>query len=221
GQVVGTPHYMAPEQIAGESIDARTDVYSLGCVLYEMLAGRPPHSGGEDVQLMYKQVHEQPTPVSQLAPETPPQLERLVTRLLAKQPEKRFPSARALAHALVPTIERRRRSASRENTLEVRRLPPPLWRRVLPALALAILAAAVTAFAMRSRPTGALLMITSDPAGAAIELDGRLLDAPTPNAVRDVAAGAHTVRIRTAGHEEIVREVTLERRERRAIEVTL
>ena len=219
GQVVGTPHYMAPEQIAGESIDARTDVYSLGCVLYEMVTGRPPYEGGADVQLMYKQMHEPVPPIAKIAPDVPAALERVIMRALAKRPEERFASARALAHALVPAIDKRRRMS--ENTLEIRSVPPPLWQRVLLPIALAIFASALTALAFRSRPAEGLLMITSDPSGARVELDGRVLDEPTPTAVRGVSAGTHAVRIQKAGHEEIVRQVTLEKSDRRAVEVTL
>jgi serine/threonine protein kinase len=221
GQVVGTPHYMAPEQIAGEGIDARTDVYSLGCVLYEMVTGRPPYDGGADVQLMYKQIHEPVPPVTKYAPDTPHALERVIMRALAKRPEERFASARALAHALVPSVEKRRRASSGENTLEIRSVPPPLWQRAMLPLAMAIFASAVTALAFRSVPTGGLIMITSDPSGARVELDGRVLDEPTPTAVRGVSNGTHSVRIQKAGHEEIVRQVTLEKDGRRAIEVTL
>jgi len=221
GQVVGTPHYMAPEQVAGESIDARTDVYSLGCVLYEMVTGKPLYDGGAEVQLMYKQLHAPVPPPSKLAPETPSGLERAIMRALAKRPEERFPSARALAHALAQSVEKRRVSSHSDHTLRIRSVNRPLWQRILFPIAVAILAVALTAIFMRSRSADGLLLVTSDPSAAAVEVDGRPLDETTPTAMRGIAGGTHTVRIHKAGHEEIVRQITLEPHDRRAIEVTL
>ena len=98
GQIVGTPQYMAPEQIARKEVDARTDVYALGCVLYEMLCGRPPFTDNDDdVQLLYQQVHEPVEPVREHAPHVSAELEAVVMRALAKAPADRFQSARELA----------------------------------------------------------------------------------------------------------------------------
>ncbi|MGZ3443698.1 MAG: serine/threonine-protein kinase, partial [Polyangia bacterium] len=103
GQIVGTPQYMAPEQIARKEVDARTDVYALGCVIYAMLCGRPPFTdNNDDVQLLYKQVHEPAEPVRVHAPHVSAELEAVVMRALEKAPGDRYQSARAFARALVP-----------------------------------------------------------------------------------------------------------------------
>ena len=89
-EVRGTPLYMAPEQITGSEIDHRTDLYAVGCTLYEMVTGRPPFIDGD---IMYQQVHTNPIPVSMLVAAVPKLLERLIMSLLAKQLDGRPKSA--------------------------------------------------------------------------------------------------------------------------------
>ena len=97
GTVVGTPRYMAPEQARGAITTPATDVYGVGVILYEMLAGHPPFEGSSAVELAFQHVHDSPPalPVS-----TPPTLERIVERALAKDPGERYPDAAAMAAAL-------------------------------------------------------------------------------------------------------------------------
>ncbi|MGI9076071.1 MAG: protein kinase domain-containing protein [Gemmatimonadaceae bacterium] len=101
GLTIGTPEYMSPEQASGErSIDTQSDVYSLGCVLYEMLAGEPPISGGSARTTMAKQVTEIPRPVRALRPDTPAVVERAIAKALAKDARMRFNSAAEFVTAI-------------------------------------------------------------------------------------------------------------------------
>jgi serine/threonine-protein kinase len=101
GLMVGTPEYMSPEQSAGErALDARSDVYSLGCVLYELLAGVPPHAGGTARSVIMRRFSQPPPRVRQVRPEVPAAVDEAITRALAVDPAERFPSAGAFADAL-------------------------------------------------------------------------------------------------------------------------
>ncbi|MDP9295115.1 MAG: Stk1 family PASTA domain-containing Ser/Thr kinase [Actinomycetota bacterium] len=91
--VLGTASYLSPEQAQGQPVDARSDIYSLGVVLYEMLTGRVPFTGDSAVAVAYKHVQEQPVPPSQLNPDVSPALESVVMRALAKNPDNRYQSA--------------------------------------------------------------------------------------------------------------------------------
>ena len=105
GTTIGTPEYMAPEQAEGKEIDARADVYSLGCVLYETLSGRPPFVGSTPVSVLYQQVHSRPAYIRGFNPDVPRELTRVVEMALAKRPEDRYPTAESLAQALMPFAE--------------------------------------------------------------------------------------------------------------------
>ena len=98
--VLGTASYLSPEQAQGQPVDARTDIYSLGTVLYEMLAGRPPFTGESPVAIAYKQVNEAPVPPSGLNAEVSPSLDAVVMRSLAKNPANRYQTAGEFAEDL-------------------------------------------------------------------------------------------------------------------------
>ncbi len=93
GIVAGTPHYMSPEQALGESIDARSDLFSLGSVLYFMLAGRPPFRAGNAMAILRRVCDSHPKPLNHIDPNIPREVTALVNRLLAKKPSQRPPSA--------------------------------------------------------------------------------------------------------------------------------
>jgi len=104
--VMGTPAYMSPEAIDGKHIDFRADQYSLGCVLYEMLAGEPPFTGPSARVIIARHVQEPPPNVRIVRPDLPAEIDRLLKKMLAKSPVARFESADRLARALEnPTDE--------------------------------------------------------------------------------------------------------------------
>jgi tRNA A-37 threonylcarbamoyl transferase component Bud32 len=157
GAVLGTAAYLSPEQAQGDRVDARTDIYALGCVLYEMVAGRPPFSGDSPVSLAFRHVNEEPQPPSVYHPGVPVEIEAVIMRALEKDPDRRFGSAEELSHALA-----RARAAgvdtepvaaaaggdtsvmpTRPATAPVDRPPPGEPRRGVPWVLVAILAAAV------------------------------------------------------------------------------
>jgi serine/threonine-protein kinase len=101
GAAIGTPAYMSPEQCAGDrEIDGRSDLYSLGTVTYQMLAGEPPFTGGNTPSIMMRQVTERPVRLRQRRADVPDDLDRIVMRLLEKDPANRFPNGQSLVATL-------------------------------------------------------------------------------------------------------------------------
>jgi serine/threonine protein kinase len=204
GQVVGTPHYMSPEQVAGREIDPRSDVFSLGCLLYHMLAGRPPSVGEDDMQVLYQQVHVPADPLRKHSPDVPEDLMAVVMRAIEKDPEARFATMADMLTAL-STVNRRRSISSVESMPVAKE---PRRRRGALPVAAACLAAALGLAAVGWWPRltargGALLIVSSRPDGAKVTLDGKALDERTPTSIRGVSAGTHRIRIEDATHAPV------------------
>lgn len=102
GQVFGSPIYMSPEQCLGRELDARSDIYAFGCLMYETLTGEPPFMGDSILDIMNKHVGEEPKPFEKVIPEAaiPPELEQIMRRCMQKDPQDRFQSVSELCDAL-------------------------------------------------------------------------------------------------------------------------
>jgi hypothetical protein len=107
GQLVGTVDYVAPEQVEGVAVDARTDVYSLGCVLFHLMTGRVPFDKPTEMAKLFAHVHEAPPAPSEFAPGLPPALDEVVARGMAKDPSERWLSAGDLGQAALAAAEHR------------------------------------------------------------------------------------------------------------------
>jgi len=105
GEVVGTVDYMAPEQWRGDRVDGRADVYALGAVLFEALTGSVPYARDSDVAKLYAHLNDPVPAPSSVKPGTPPTLDAVVTRAMAKDPDERFPSAGDLGRAAGAALE--------------------------------------------------------------------------------------------------------------------
>jgi serine/threonine-protein kinase len=92
-QVIGTAQYLSPEQARGERVDARSDLYSAGCLLYELLTGRPPFTGDSPVAIAYQHVRENPVPPSRVDPDVPAWADAIVLKAMAKSPDDRYQTA--------------------------------------------------------------------------------------------------------------------------------
>ncbi len=209
GAVFGTPEYMAPEQARGSPLTGKADLYGLGCVLYEMLSGRPPFSGSAP-DLILKHIREPPPRLE--APDVPPELEALVMRLLEKDPARRHADAyhvleelRAIGETLprpstlptIPQIDAAALFGAQQDHVVTREVPrepssnaPEAWARRL--LRLRELSA-------RAHPEGPPLWLTE----AFVELDARVAELGERRAELDAAATA------ARKHEEEARNVRL------------
>lgn len=125
GDVLGTPNYMSPEQVAGLKVDARSDIFSVGVVLYRLMTGVLPFEGDSVISVAYKIAQAEPPPIEKLRTGIPLSLRRAVDRALRKQPEKRFQSGEEFAQALIGiareiTEEERRRGSGKGIPIGIR-----------------------------------------------------------------------------------------------------
>ena len=137
GTILGTFQYMAPEQLEGKEADARADLWALGCVLYEMATGERAFKGDSQASLIAAIMTGTPRPVSELSPVTPPTLERLIHRLLRKDPDARIQSALDVAFVLelIGSGDPRGSASGSQATAVARRSPSLLWAAAAVVLA--------------------------------------------------------------------------------------
>jgi eukaryotic-like serine/threonine-protein kinase len=110
--VIGTAQYLSPEQARGESVDARSDVYSMGCMLYELVCGAPPFTGDSPVSVAYQHVREDPRLPSSINPEIPPELDAILLKAMSKNPANRYQSAADMRSDLLRAIAGQRVEAT-------------------------------------------------------------------------------------------------------------
>jgi serine/threonine-protein kinase len=104
GLVIGTPEYMSPEQLLGDPVDARTDIYALGCMLYQMLTGAQPFHADTREQMIRRRLNEPPPHVQSVIPEIPRRLDTMIAHMLARSPNERLASAAAVSAGLDPAV---------------------------------------------------------------------------------------------------------------------
>ncbi len=127
--VIGTAHYLSPEQARGDAVDARSDVYSTGCLLYELLTGRPPFEGDSAIAVAYQHVREDPHPPSAYMPGVPAEIDAIVLGALAKKPAERYQSADDMRRALLAFLAGEDSTAlvpSFENTADLAPVADPV-----------------------------------------------------------------------------------------------
>ncbi|MDF1556490.1 MAG: protein kinase [Deferrisomatales bacterium] len=115
GEVLGTPQYMSPEQVLGNPVDARTDLFSLGVVLYQMVTDKKPFDAETLGTLLFRIATEPPPSLEQLAPDVPASLRHVITKLLEKKPERRFQSGKELTTALIKILKEVEEQAARKD----------------------------------------------------------------------------------------------------------
>jgi hypothetical protein len=186
GQFVGTLDYAAPEQFKGGHVDARTDVYSLGCVLFECLAGRPPFRAESDAALMYAHLQEDPPRVTSERPDLPGSIDGVVARAMAKDPADRQQSAGEVAREATLALSGTSPVAAGSRGTGMR--PRPRW--LLPVAAVAVVAVVVAVVASMSGD-GAHPPTNASPgvAGAAPPLESVAAIDPDTGEVTDTIAG--------------------------------
>ena len=157
GTILGTFQYMAPEQLEGKEADARTDIFAFGCVLYEMATGKKAFSGATQASLISSILRDDPPPISQVQPMSPPALDRIVQKSLAKDPEDRWQSAADLGGELKWVAEGGSQTGAAAVSIPRGRRRERLGWIVAAALLLTSLGLAAVAFSRRSASPGAVI----------------------------------------------------------------
>jgi tRNA A-37 threonylcarbamoyl transferase component Bud32 len=243
--VAGTPLYMSPEQIGGKETDGRSDIYSLGAVLYELCAGKPPFDGPM-VQVMYAHMQTAPPDLRSLAPAAPETLVRIIERALAKDPNERFQSAGEMAQALAriggegtfdPGATLDRSAAAGETAVierpavstavptsapasgtRARGIPWPVLVAA-PVVLLAVLAAAFFVLGRGGATTGGLRIVSSPP-GASVSVDG-VARGKTPVSLTGLKPGRHIVTLALATYKATSLPVAVSRGKTLSVTPTL
>ncbi len=146
GLVIGTVASMSPEQVLGHELDHRTDIFSLGTILYELAAGHSPFAGGTTTEIMDRILHTQPDPIARFNHQAPPELERIVRKCLEKDRERRYQSARDL---LIDLENLKRDVASSGQAVQAPR--KSLLRTAMPGIALAAILAVIAGWYWMNR----------------------------------------------------------------------
>ncbi len=180
GQIAGTPAYMSPEQARGDRTDARTDIYSLGIVLYEILAGRVPFEADTTMGVLLKHIHEPPEPIPGLSPH----LEAVIERALAKKPEDRFQTPLELAQAFEAALQEHG-EAPTHSPAEFTSAPKPAsrWTRPLLWAGIGLVALLAAGFVFMKSFTPPPVPTALPTTTAAVADHGHELPATTPPVV--------------------------------------
>ena len=186
GRSVGTPAYLAPEQIEGGSIDGRTDVYSLGCLLYESLTGETPFARGSRLAVAWAHLEEEPPSARARRPELPEAIDAVIRTAMAKELHDRYTTCAALIGAA-------------EDALGLRRSPPLHRRKALLLVAAVLIAALVAAALAAALATGGHAKAATTPLFARKDTVARI-DPRTNKVSAVVAVGASPVVAAAGGH---------------------
>ncbi len=195
----GTPHYMSPEQVRGEEIDHRSDLFSLGCVLYALCTGRPPFRAETSYAVMRRITDDTPRPIREINPAIPEWMEQIVFALLAKSPGARLGSAADVAQLLESCLSHVQQPTTRRLPESVSTLPLPLpaggkqkrtWRRLLTSAVVGLVLSLAATMVVLELNKGTLTIETSEP-----DVPIRILKDGAEYTSLHVTAGAKSIRI--------------------------
>jgi len=217
GAIAGTPSYMSPEQARGEAVDHRSDLFSLGCVIYRMCTGRTPFSGSNTAAILLAVTQEEPPPLQRSAPDVPHGLSDLVAKLLRKDPRRRVPSVAEVVAALEAIA---RSAAIPGQTSRSRRWRTGRFIALSVALTSLLLLAAVVLRLATDRGT---LVLELEHPDAAVTIDGRQVSLQIEGESMQIVlpSGKHELLVVKDGFKTYTDNFTMQRGERVVLKVRL
>jgi len=217
GALAGTPSYMSPEQARGEPVDHRADLFSLGCVIYRMCAGRTPFTGSNTAALLLAVTQEKPPPLERFAPDAPQGLSDLVAKLLRKDPRRRVQSAAEVVAAL-DAIDRGEATPRETSRLRRRRTG---WVIALGVVAASLLLLATVVWRLAT-DRGTLVLELNHP-DAAVTIDGREVSIQIEGQSTQIVlpSGNHDMLVVKDGFKTYTDNFTMERAGRVVLKVRL
>lgn len=212
GQIMGTPCYMSPEQTNGDELDGRSDIFSLGVVLYEIVTGKKPFVGATSGAIYNAILNNTPAAPHTLNPKVPPALSQVIMRCIAKHPDDRFQDGQALAHALNQCLQRRKTDQDDGRSFREKSKLKRLVVSILIVLALTAVTIARLKPFLRTPHLTATLIIQSDPTDAQVFIDGDL-KGNTPLQL-DLILGTYEIRLSKPQYHHWEAQINLDRRGR-------
>lgn len=216
GSSMGTPEYMSPEQIQGD-VDERTDIYSLGIVMYEMLTGKVPFQADTPVAVAYKQVHEKLIPPGKIAPATPSKLERIILKALEKELDLRYQSMQAMYNELPKEI--RSSVVPKREPEEVEKEETSIKSAISLITVLVLITLGILGVVLYFYLLTGFINVKSTPPGATVKVDGKNIG-QTP-IVKRVLIGEHEIELYKINHGKTESTVKVKSRENTDIKLKL
>jgi tRNA A-37 threonylcarbamoyl transferase component Bud32 len=215
GEVLGTPAYMSPEQALGDEVDRRTDLFSLGIILYELIVGRRPFGGKTLASVLTAIVQEEPPEPSTFVPDLQQEFSQIITKCLKKRPDERYHTGKQLAEAL-RTLESKEppKAVTPSASVEKRK-----WPFFLMAFILMVAVVGGIVYLYMKRPSELSVMVQSEPEGAQVYVD-EALKGETPLPLK-LERGAYRVRIIKTGYHSWEEEISLEKGRTEPLIITL
>ena len=218
--IMYTPTYAAPEQIKGENVDIRTDLYSLGCTLYELLTGRPPFLGTNAINISFKHIKEQPQPPSNFNKEISKDLDNIVLKLLAKNPSDRYQTPEEVIKDLMKLTSFKKLEKNKLSVTPQLKTFRKTFNPIYILIAFILISSIPLIILLSNNSNFSVIQINTIPQQAEVYIDDKKIGL-SPILNYKVSPGEHKIKIIKDGYEEKEEIVTLKNNENKILNINL
>ena len=218
--IMYTPTYAAPEQIKGENVDIRTDLYSLGCTLYELLTGRPPFLGTNAINISFKHIKEQPQPPSNFNKEISKDLDNVVLKLLAKNPSDRYQTPEEVIKDLMKLTSFKKLEKNKLSVTPQLKTFRKTFNPIYILIAFILISSIPLIILLSNNSNFSVIQINTIPQQAEVYIDDKKIGL-SPILNYKVSPGEHKIKIIKDGYEEKEEIVTLKNNENKILNINL